>query len=171
NAPSKRTEPIALVAKQGALAPSQGDQDQDCPCEDSQHAGVVRNRRDGHEPCHGPGNRVQQRQPSPARKVRGVRLRSPAINDPHHSLLLLTSALSSDGAGWAFSLGAQKDLRAPLPRIRRSPCETESAAESGDARAPWNKWRGPGHRGGGRLCRERPLQATLAALRFARAGD
>src|ERR1019366_7068222 len=102
NAPSKRTEPIALVAKQGALAPSQGDQDQDCPCEDSQHAGVVRNRRDGHEPCHGPGNRVQQRQPSPARKVRGVRVRSPAINDPHHSLLLLTSALSSEGAGWAF---------------------------------------------------------------------
>jgi len=40
------------------------------------------------------------------------------------------------------------------------------------ARAPWNKWKGPATamrwREGGRLCRERPLRSTRAALRFAR---
>ena len=44
-----------------------------------------------------------------------------------------------------------------LPRIRRSPCGTASAAQRAGARATWNTWRGPAYpRGGGRLCRERP---------------
>ena len=42
---------------------------------------------------------------------------------------------------------------------------------AGRARAPWNKWKGPTTaqrwREGGRLCRERPLRSTRAALRFA----
>jgi hypothetical protein len=48
-----------------------------------------------------------------------------------------------------------------LPRIRRSPCESQSDATRCGRMAAWNKWKGPARvkrrREGGRLCRERPL--------------
>ena len=57
------------------------------------------------------------------------------------------------------SLGVRCGVELCLPRIRRSPCETDSAAIQRGRQGTWNKWKGPdGARRwweGGRLCRER----------------
>jgi hypothetical protein len=42
-----------------------------------------------------------------------------------------------------LSLGFGLRVEPFVPRIRRSPCDTDAPRNSRAARAPWNKWKGP----------------------------
>jgi hypothetical protein len=74
-----------------------------------------------------------------------------------------------------WSLGFGCGVEPFMPRIRRSPCDTDAPQQRAAARAPWNKWEGPAQ---GRSAAKAPagrrpfmprkaLAAARAALRFA----